>query len=69
MLCDPRGNSESEKGDDGSISQLNIHKAQRGLVTGAGSLSKKVALVEFRVMPFDFLGVFSVKTSSLFVQG
>lgn len=64
-------NSESEKGSDVSVSQLNIHEAQRGLVTGAGSLVQALvqALVGFRVTPFDFLGVFSVKTSSLFVQG
>lgn len=69
MLVEPHDNSESGKGNEVSVSQLNMNKSQRGLVTGTGSLSKKVALMGIEVMPFDFLGVFSVKTSSLFVQG
>lgn len=60
---------KSGKGNNVSVSQLSIHKAQRGLVTGTGSLSKKVELLGSRAMPFDFLGVFAVKPSSLFVQG
>lgn len=61
MLFDPHDNAGTRKGNSVSVLPLNVIEAQRSLVTGAGSLSQRVAPLGIRVMPFVFLGLFSVR--------